>query len=176
MIYFKITDKESEAWSRHQEYMALRNEAFDQVKALTKELGIETKEFTAHLGNVTSFQYEDGQHRPTGMVIRKGKLVPNNRSNAGKEIKSKLEKIHFPTQYEYMKMMFGASGEAMEGSSYYTGCGLTCNADKVLIKCRVAVFDNAKEKEDFEVPEGCVEIKSSEYHAIYEKMFSKNDN
>lgn len=176
MIYFKITDKESEAWYNHEAYLGERVAALDKIEALIGQLGLDTNRGTVHMSVLTSFEWKKGHHIPTGMRVKdKRKLVTDNRTTAGKEIQKKMKAIHFPTAMDYMEMMFGASGESMSAGGLYQGCGLTAGEDIVLINCRPDVYEDARQKESFSVPQGLEEIKGSVYTKLRKKALAKNN-
>lgn len=176
MIYFKITDKESEAWARHQDYIDARQEAFHQANKLREELGVESESAMIAGGSIEYYEYRDGDHRPTGMLVKDGKLVPNEKTDWGQQVKEKMEAIDFPTAYEYMELIFGAGGEMLKETDYYSGCGLACNDELVLIAVQMPIWENAQEKDGFEIPDGVEEITASDYQLLFESITRENDN
>lgn len=173
MIYFKITDTKSEAFARHLKYQALRTAAFQRADDLRRELGVESEHAEIHGGQITSFAYQDGQHRPTGLVRKGKRLVPNTKSDWGRKVKARMEEIRIPTAYEYMERIFGAGGEMLKGTDYFSGCGLITGDEMALISVKMPVWENAQEKDGFEVPEGVVEITASEYKRLRDELLDK---
>lgn len=176
MIYFKITDKESEAWARHRDYIEARKEAFHQANQLREELGVDSENAMIAGGSIEYYEYREGDHRPTGMLVKKDKLVPNEKTDWGQQVKAKMESIDFPTPFEYMELIFGAAGEMLKETDYYSGCGLTCNDEIALIAIQIPIWENAREKDSFEIPEGAEEITASDYHLLFDSITRENDN
>lgn len=177
MIYFKIADMETEAGERHQQYMHERREAAKLANELRREIGVESEDavILPTTGDLAAFQYEDDHRRPTGLLVEDGVLVPNENSNWGQAIKEKMDSISFPTQADYMAMIFGVAGELLEHGRLYTGVGLVTNEDLALLSCKMKVWENARQREGFEIPKGCEEITASEYEHLRSKMLANGN-